>query len=232
MWFNPDESGWGVNMILQNNVAFMTFFVYDENRNPVWYTAQLYYLQSFVWSGLVYASRGPWFGGAFPPTGATIRQAGTANFSMAENNLDHATLTYVVDGVGVVKDLQRQFWTYENYSRIYAGGYSVRTTQCVPGAPNANGIEEVTGILEVDHNGASISMNAVATEFSCSFVGTYSQQGKLGRVAGNYACTDARRGSFTMSDMTPTVSGFTGRIEGQNQFCQWSGYVGGISREQ
>lgn len=230
MWFNPDESGWGVNMILQNNVAFMTFFIYDENRNPVWYTAQLYFRTGFEWSGLVYASRGPWFGGTFLPTSVTIRQAGTATFSMSESNLDRATLTYVIDGVSVTKNLQRQFWTYENYSRIYAGGYSIRTTQCVPGIPNE--VEEVTGILEVNHNGASMSMNWVTSEFSCIFVGTYTQQGKLGRVDGSYACTDTRRGTFTMSDMTPTVSGFTGHIEGQNQFCQWSGYIGGITREQ
>jgi len=31
-------------------------------------------------------------------------------------------------------------------------------------------------------------------------------------------------------EMTPTVSGFTGRIVGQNQFCQFSGYLGGIRR--
>jgi hypothetical protein len=39
MWWNPAESGWGVNIILQNSVVFATFFVYDANHNPVWYTA-------------------------------------------------------------------------------------------------------------------------------------------------------------------------------------------------
>src|SRR5437588_7218298 len=42
MWWNPAESGWGVNIILQNSVVFATFFVYDANHNPVWYTAPLY----------------------------------------------------------------------------------------------------------------------------------------------------------------------------------------------
>jgi len=32
--------------------------------------------------------------------------------------------------------------------------------------------------------------------------------------------------------MTPTINEFTARIKGQNQFCQWSGYFGGISRAQ
>jgi hypothetical protein len=76
MWWNPAESGWGVNIILQNSVVFATFFVYDTNHNPVWYTAPLYYQGNFVWSGNLYATAGPWFGGPFPPGVATIRQGG------------------------------------------------------------------------------------------------------------------------------------------------------------
>jgi hypothetical protein len=37
MWWNPDESGWGVNVILQKDVGYIAFFVYDSARNPVWY---------------------------------------------------------------------------------------------------------------------------------------------------------------------------------------------------
>src|ERR1700730_7131598 len=60
MWWNPAESGWGVNIILQNSVVFATFFVYDANRNPVWYTAPRYGQSSaFVWSGALYATNGP-----------------------------------------------------------------------------------------------------------------------------------------------------------------------------
>jgi hypothetical protein len=52
-WWNPAESGWGVNIILQNSVVFATFFVYDANRNPVWYTAPRYGQSSaFVWSAV------------------------------------------------------------------------------------------------------------------------------------------------------------------------------------
>ena len=230
MWYNPSESGWGVNIVLQNNVAFMTFFVYDADRKPVWFTAELRFVDSFVWSGPLYVTSGPWFGGPFPQASVTARQAGVASFSMSATDLNQAVLTYIVDGVSVVRSVRRQFWTYENFSGTYAGGYSLRATGCQP--RSRDGIEEINGVLDVTQNGTSISMNATTAGFSCSFVGTYSQQGKLGRVDGSYSCTDARVGTFTMSDMTPTVSGFTGRVAGQNQFCQWSGYVGGIARQQ
>jgi hypothetical protein len=228
MWFDPAESGWGVNIILQKDVAFMTFFVYDTNQNPVWYTAELRYQGPFVWSGALYATRGPWFGGPFPPASVTIRQAGTASFSVSANDYNRATLTYVVDGVSVIKSLQRQTWTFENYSGQYAGGYSIRATGCVPSSQN--GIQEIVGFLGVTQSGTSISISLSASPISCSFSGTYSQKGKLGRLDGTYSCTDGTQGSFFVYDMTPTVNGFNGRAVGQNQYCQWAGYVGGIRR--
>jgi hypothetical protein len=226
MWWIPSESGWGLNIILQNNIAFATFFVYDVNRNPVWYTAQLSYQGNFVWTGGLYATSGPWFGGPFPPT-ATIRQAGTASFS-AGATLNQGQLTYSVDGVMVSKSVQRQTWTNENYTGTYAGGYSIRMTGCSPAS--LNGIQEVSGALVVDQTGSSVSMSAVTTGASCTFTGTYSQTGKLGEVQGTYSCTDSSHGTFDAIEMTPTVSGFTARISGQNQFCNWSGYFGGIAR--
>jgi hypothetical protein len=228
MWWNPAESGWGINIILQNSVAFATFFVYDANHNPLWYTAELHYQGNFVWSGPLYATNGPWFGGPFPSGATTIRQVGTATFSVFA--LNQATLTYSVGDIAVTKTLQRQTWTNENYTGTYAGGYSIRLTGCAPSS--LNGIQEVAGLLSVNQTGTSVSMAATTNGSSCSFSGTYTQTGKLGDVQGNYSCTDGTRGTFDAFEMTPTISGFTARIAGQNQYCNWSGYLGGISRAQ
>jgi hypothetical protein len=68
---------------------------------------------------------------------------------------------------------------------------------------------------------------------SCSFSGGYSQAGKLGQVQGTYSCTDGTHGTFVAFEMMPTISGFTARVQGQNQYCsQWSGYFGGLARAQ
>jgi len=226
MWWNPAESGWGVNIILQNSVVFATFFVYDTNRNPVWYTAPLYYQGTLVWSGGLYATSGPWFGGPFPPGVATIRQAGTATFSALA--LNQATLTYSVDGVIVTKTVQRQTWANENYSGTYAGGYSIRLTGCAPSS--LNGIQELAGLIVVNQVGTTASIAVSVPGSSCGFNGTYTQTGKLGEVQGSYSCTDGTHGTFDAGEMTPTISGFTARVAGQNQFCNWSGFLGGIKR--
>src|ERR1700682_4348584 len=129
-----------------------------------------------------------------------------------------------VDGVTVTKTVQRQTWTNENYSGNYAGGYSIRMTGCNPSS--LNGIQELAGVLSVSQTGANISMSAAAPGVNCSFTGMYSQTGKLGDMVGTYSCTDTSHGTFEAFEMTPTISGFTARVTGQNQFCNWSGYFG------
>ena len=230
MWWNPGESGWGVNVVLQRDVAFLTFFVYDTMGNPVWYTsdARLATSGDAVWSGKLYATNGPWFGGPFPAGNLHVRQAGSVAFTLSA--LDAAALTYTVDGITVTKNLQRQTWTNEDYSGDYLGGYSISNTNCAPA--NANGIEEVGGLLTVAQNGSAISITATTSVAICTFGGTYSQTGKLGQVDGSYSCTSGVQGSFALVEMTPTISGFSGRIVGQNQFCDFSGALGGIRRSQ
>ena len=112
----------------------------------------------------------------------------------------------------------------------YAGGYSIHLTGCVPST--LNGIQEVAGLLSVNQIGASVTIAATTIGASCNFSGTYTQMGKLGTVDGNYSCTDGANGIFQILEMTPSVSGFTARVRGQNQYCNWSGYFGGISRAQ
>lgn len=233
MWWNPAESGWGVNVILQDDIAFLTFFVYDTTNTPIWYTSNVQYQGSdqsgaLVWTGPLYVTSGPWFGGPFPPANVTIRQAGTASFVLTDFN--QASLTYTVDGIVVTKSLQRQTWKSENYTGNYIGGYSVTLSKCNPSS--LNGVQEVGGVLSVNQAGDAVSMSAVSTLSTCTFNGAYSQTGKLGQVGGSYSCTDGTAGTFTMYEMTPTLDGFTAFASGQNQFCQWSGSFGGITRAQ
>jgi hypothetical protein len=152
MWWNPAESGWGLNIILQNNVAFVTFFIYDNTRKPVWYTAQLTDQGNFVFSGSLYATTGPWFGGPFNASTVTIRPAGTATFTL--QTLNQAAFTYSVDGVTVSKTLQRQTWTNEDYSGSYAGGYSIRASGCNPSS--FNGVTDAGGYLTVSQSGTRL----------------------------------------------------------------------------
>jgi len=229
LWYAPGEDGWGVNIVLQNGTAFATFYVYDTNRNPQWFTAVLDAPGTFTWSGALYADRGPWFGGPYDSATVTERQAGTATFTLV--SLGHATLTYTVDGVSVSKALERLTFKLEDISGVYAGGYSIRASGCNPSS--INGIQELSGLMSITQTGAAVNMVSSGSGLSCTFNGTYEQIGKLGAVVGTYSCSDTSFGQFTLAEITRTISGFTARAFGSNQFCQqWTGYMGGIRRAQ
>ena len=228
MWWNPGESGWGLNVILQRDVAFLTFFVYDTTGSPMWFTSDAHLATdgSAVWSGQLYATTGPWFGGPFNAGNVRVRIVGTATFTLL--SLNQATLTYTVDTVTVTKTLERQTWTSEDYSGEYLGGYSVANTNCNP--INLNGTQEDGGFVSVRQNGVAITITTTTAVTTCTYNGSYEQMGKLGQVTGSYSCNNAVSGSFQMFDMTPMLSGFTGRFVGQNQYCRFSGYFGGVRR--
>lgn len=39
LWYNPNESGWGMNVIQQSSTLFITMFVYGTDGRPTWYVA-------------------------------------------------------------------------------------------------------------------------------------------------------------------------------------------------
>jgi hypothetical protein len=36
LWWNPSESGWGVNLAHQGSIIFATLYTYDSGGNPMW----------------------------------------------------------------------------------------------------------------------------------------------------------------------------------------------------
>ena len=41
IWWNPAESGWGMQMVNTGTSVFATVYVYDQNRSPTWLTGEL-----------------------------------------------------------------------------------------------------------------------------------------------------------------------------------------------
>ena len=232
MWWIPSESGWGVNVILQYDTAFLTFFVYDKSNNPTWFVATANFVgpsgADLIWIGDLYVTTGPWFGGPFDPTTVVNRKAGSVTFRLT--SINQAELSYTVDGVVVNKVVQRQTWKNENLSGNYNGGYSFLNTGCTPMA--LNGVQEDVGTIVVNHTGTSFSAAFDGANSSCTFGGSYNEMGKLGNVTGNYNCTDGTAGTFDLVEASGTISGFSGRMSGRSQFCQWTGTFGGVVRSQ
>jgi hypothetical protein len=82
VWWIPAESGWGIQIVQQETTIFATMFIYGSDGNPAWYVATLSYNGSFVWTGTLYATTGPWFGSpVFNPSNVTATPVGTMTFT-------------------------------------------------------------------------------------------------------------------------------------------------------
>ena len=108
LWWNPNESGWGVNFNHQGDIVFGTLFTYDASGNPMWLVMASGNRQSGeTYSGTLYRTTGPAFNAnPFTPIGAAnLTTVGTMTVTFSGNS---ASLAYSVNGVAVNKSIQKQ----------------------------------------------------------------------------------------------------------------------------
>ena len=113
LWWNPAESGWGLS-ILQgtgtDNNLFALWFVYDAAGNPTWYSLQpgqwISTDANSIFTGPIYKTSGPYFGGAFDPSKVGVVQVGTGTISFTDSG--HAQFSFTVEGQPVTKSIQRE----------------------------------------------------------------------------------------------------------------------------
>jgi hypothetical protein len=231
-WLLPGEQGWGLNLIHQGNLIFATLFVYDVNGQPHFFSgSETVGTSTTSFSGPLYETRGTYFAQPYNQSTHTATQVGTIslNFSSANNG----TLSYNVSGVTVTKAIQRFAFRNENLAGNYLGGLTASSV--------CGGSSQLTLIfdtIQVTHSGSSVSFkvnffNGSNVASSCTFNGTYSQNGRLGNVSGTYSCTfgttPGNAGSFTISQIDAQQTGFTGRFTGSDNFCSsHTGYFGGV----
>ncbi|HYC38455.1 MAG TPA: hypothetical protein VEC19_18650 [Usitatibacter sp.] len=110
LWWNPNESGWGLNLNQQGSTLFGTLFTYDASRAPRWFVMSGGRMgaDGITYTGDLYRTTGPAFNAnPFTPIGAgNVTRVGTMTLSFGDASV--GTLTYTVDGVQVRKTVQRQ----------------------------------------------------------------------------------------------------------------------------
>jgi len=101
------ESGWGINVTMQSNMIFATWFTYDVDGTPLWLSVTASSVAPGVYSGQLARTRGPAFNALpFDPANVTRTPVGTATFTFTDG--DHATFAYTLDGVSQSKAIVRE----------------------------------------------------------------------------------------------------------------------------
>lgn len=114
LWYNPAESGWGINFAHQGDLIFASWFTYDLAGKGTWLVMTAGKTTGTTYTGQLLQGTGPSFDASpFPPLGspggATIGGlggTGTVTFTDASN----ATFTYTLAGITQTKNITRQLF--------------------------------------------------------------------------------------------------------------------------
>jgi hypothetical protein len=217
LWWNPAESGWGVNIIEQSNVLFATFFVYAPDGRAHWYVASDMTCPGtptdvqMVCSGTLYETTGPVVGPGFNAAAVTRRAVGDAKFFYSRSS--GGQFDYTIDGVTVSKSVQRQTWAENDVTGVYVGSRVTRPWLIGCNAQNVTTTQPL-GTMTVSRSGSAITIatRLDTPSYSCDYAGSYSQSGRFGRASGNFSCSDGSSGTFTLTDIEVSKQGFLGHI--------------------
>lgn len=113
LWWNPDESGWGVSFTERASVIFAAWFTYDASGLPKWYVGSDCAMTSAATGasrtckGSLYEASGPaFFGTSFNPSLLSVAPVGTLQVTFQDPN--NASMTYDVRGQGRTVQIVRQ----------------------------------------------------------------------------------------------------------------------------
>ena len=233
LWWNPNESGWGINISQQGDVMFATWFIYGTGNQPTWIflsRADRSGAAGNTFSGDIFQATGTPFAVVpfVPLQGSNLTRVGTATLVFSDSRT--GTLTYTVNGAQVVKQITRQVIGFYNLTGSYFGGLKREGNGCVSAALNGSSLNQA--IYSVNHDVATGSLTI--TEIGgtlCNFSGSTTVFGSLIEGSGNFTCAAENiTGTWTMREGRPGPNAFSALIalRPNGDSCTLNATIGGL----
>jgi cytochrome c553 len=111
LWWTPAESGWGmsINQHTPSNIIFGVIYTYDSPQRPTWFVLPGgTWTSATIFTGSLYAVTG--MPGNVPFNSANVKAAPVGTATLRFTDPSHANMTYDVNGVQVVKQIERQIF--------------------------------------------------------------------------------------------------------------------------
>lgn len=224
MWWNPSESGWGVNIDHQGTTVFMTLYSYGADGKSKWFIASNMPSQgAFVFAGTLLEASGPVLANSFNPAAVTYRQVGNATLTFT--SISTANLTVSIDGTSVTKAIQRYTFATNSMDGSYIGGIVAVQRSC-----GATSRSAATYTITQSGNTATIAMQTDAG-LNCTMSGNYAQDGRMGTLIGSQTCTNGTTGQFQAFEIETGYQGLFARYSIlYPNGCTESGRFGGLAQ--
>ena len=108
LWWNPNESGWGVSLTQQSNIIFAAWYTYDAAGKPIWYVATNCPATATGCTAPVYQ-----FTGGAPLTSQwrgvnPANEVGQVTFAFSDPA--NGTMSYTINGVTSSRVITRQVY--------------------------------------------------------------------------------------------------------------------------
>ena len=203
LWWNPAESGWGMNVIQQEQILFVTLFIYGANNAPTWYVGSNVAFVSAnsagdrTYAGELYVTTGtPFSTTPFNPGAFSIQPVGNITFVGRADGT--ATVQYNVGSAAVSKAVVRQTWAQPNFTlnkaTPYVGVGSAATTGCAAPADNSAGTSTYPQIaLYINSVGNTMRLEITTSPpeaGTCILSGNnYVQEGRYGKATLTGRCS-------------------------------------------
>ncbi len=113
IWWNPNESGWGLTIADHETQLFIVWYTYRQDRRPIWYVLPggTFSSDRRFFQGNLYVTTGPSYNSmVFDPNRVTRSLVGSAVFDFMPAGMVDGTVlfTYTMGGVTQTKQVQRQ----------------------------------------------------------------------------------------------------------------------------
>ena len=222
LWSNPQESGWGANVVQQDETAFVTLHVYGPDGRPTWYVGPDARVVAYsgsggfpIFRGTLYRTEGPWHGGSFDPGAVTVVPIGEISLEVIAR--DRMRLHYSAEGVSVVKEVRRQSFAEPVVAASYVSQFVLRVAR--PGEAPFGTSRYQADILLHFEAGEGFMRTDDHLGRRCEYRGPYRQTGKLLHFSGAFVCSagEAVAGTFELSDLVLSAHGVTGYLRKDSQ---------------
>jgi hypothetical protein len=201
LWWNPSESGWGVNVVQQGDILFATWFVYGPDGAPIWYVmSNGQKTAANVFTGRVFSARGTWFAAAWNPAALAPTDVGSATFTFTDKHT--LSLRYSVGSSTVNKTLVRQSYAVLPIAGDFYGAEVGQPSNCAN-----NQRYYVFALFNFTATTSTTSFSGPVTitqqtpdGTTCVLSGTHNQYGSAVEGGGNYTCNNGINGVWTFTD--------------------------------
>ncbi len=222
VWWNPQRSGWGMNLVQQQNAAYVSLHDYKADGKSTWYVAPLARRTDGSFAGEVYRHASAPV--SAPLTASHVSGTPIGTFVFTPVSPTQGKIAYTIDGQHDEQTVTRFVFVAEpfEFHRTWNNYLTLWQTSC--SGPGFGGNPEAPSLFNGASSGSapsftrewdiSITMGWVLGESGCSLSGTFIQDGRFGRLDNaSLACGGSW---FSMPKLTPvqvTLESSPSRLE-------------------